>query len=155
MKWSKKNKYALLLKEFTHSQTPNHNGTKGYPIMSMDNIGVLNEETNKYEFKETKCSIYGRKVKPCFTSDFVLHFPHIFKTVDSGFDIAHDQEDKSIKERFEIRIFKSKFDLDLKVAELFYVAAQINRLSIKESIIKLNLYSRQYLFNHSTNWKRI
>lgn len=139
VKWRQKDKYAIVLKEFTHSQIPKHNGTKGFPIMTSDNIGLFNEDTGNYDFKETTCSIYGNKVVPCFLGEFILHFTHMFKTIDSFLPMPHDQEEKNITERFEIRILKAKTGIDVSVAKMFYEAAQINRLSIKAAVMKMNL----------------
>lgn len=143
MEWQQRNKYAIVLKEFTHSQILKHNGTKGYPIMTSDNIGLFNEDTGNYGFKETTCSIYDNKVTPCFLGEFILHFTNIFKTIDSFLPMPHDQEEKDITERFEIRLLKAKSGLDISVAKMFYEAAQINRLSIKATVMKMNLNDDQ------------
>lgn len=139
MVWQQKNKYAIIVKEFTHSQIPKWNGTTGYPIMTAGNIGILNEETKIYDFKEVDCSVFGEKVVPCFLEDFVLHFTHIFKTVDSFLPMPHDQEEKNITERFEIRLLKATSQMDVDIAKMYYEAAQIDRLSIKQSLYRLGI----------------
>jgi hypothetical protein len=138
MKWQQKNKYAIVLKEFPHSQIEKWNGSKGYPIMTADNIGVLNEETGNYDFKTVKCHIYGNDVTPCFIGEFVLNMPHIFKTTDSFIDMPHDQHEKEITERFEVRLLKAKSHIDISMAKMYYNTAQIKRLQIKATIMNSN-----------------
>lgn len=136
VKWRKKDKYAIIIKDFTHFQIEKFNGTKGYPLMTTNNIGVFNEETGRYDFKEEKCTISGKKVSPSFTSELILHATHLFKTIDSFLQMPHDEDEKIITERFEIRLLKAKTQLDVLVAKFFYEAAQIDRLLIKETILK-------------------
>lgn len=135
--WQQKNKYVALLKPLPHYQVAKHNGTKGNCIITPDNIGIYDEHRDYYHFKCVKDIYSGENVKPSFMGDFVRAFPMIFYLKDSFFDRAIDHHDREIKERFEVRIHSAKSPLEIRIAKLYYESAQINRLGIKESVLKL------------------
>lgn len=131
-----KNKYAVLLINVHQSQIEKHNGTKGYPYLNEGLVGVLDEKRRYYYFGEHPCTFKKHLVKVDFTESFVLNMGHAFKLYDSIFDHAHDEDDKDLKERYEVRLLTAKSHIDVKVANLYYAAGQVDRLDIKLTMMK-------------------
>lgn len=130
---SMKDKYVRFNSEHPHYQIDKFNGTKGYVNMTPDMVGTLNPEKGTYVFDEVNGVI------PEFIAGLLTNIRSCGKTIfmDSVLsDKYHDEDDLRLKERFEKRLFTAKSQLDISIAERYYVAGQIDRLSIKETMLR-------------------
>lgn len=131
-----KDKYVRFNSEYPHYQVEKFNGTKGYVDMTPKMVGVLNVEKGTYVFDEVNGVI------PEFISGLLTNLRDCGKTIFMDSDLSdsyHDEDDLKLKERFEKRLFTATSKLDVAVAERFYIAGQIDRLSIKETIMRMKL----------------
>lgn len=129
-----KDKYVRFTKPYPHYQVAKFNGTKGYVDMTPEMVGIYNESTDTYVFPEVNGVI------PEFISKLLISVRSIGFTVFmySCTDTFHDDDDRKIWERFEIRLFTAKSQIDIDVAKMYFEAAQIDRLSIKASLMRLS-----------------
>jgi hypothetical protein len=100
--------------------------------MTPEMVGVYMLETDTYVFPEVNGVI------PEFIAGLLLSLKTCGKTIfmDGFFERFNDEYDKNISERFEQRIFLAKSQIDIDVAQIYYEAAQIDRLSIKKTLMK-------------------
>lgn len=134
-----KDKYVRFNSEYPHYQIDKFNGTKGYVDMTPDMVGVLNVEKGTYVFDEVNGVI------PEFISGLLTNLRDCGKTIFMDSDLSdsyHDEDDRKLKERFEKRLFTAKSSLDIDIAEMYYVAGQIDRLSIKETMMRMGFYNQ-------------
>jgi hypothetical protein len=148
-----KDKYVKFIEPFEFCQIPKFNGTSGNVTIGPDNVGIYNPETTMYEFEETEGvmlqetwrkseHLAGGKskkcmIKPTIFSDLLLPLrDRKVKFFDSICDDYADEEDKKLWERFEIRLFTAKSQIDIDVAKLYFNAGQVDRLSIKATMLQ-------------------
>jgi hypothetical protein len=149
-----KDKYVRFIDAFEHCQIQKFNGTSGIVTIEPDNVGVYNCENDMYEFKETEglmlhekgergCTItYGKYekelIKPAIFSGLINPLKDKkVKFFDSICDMFSDEDDKRLWEDFEIRLFTAKSQIDVSMAKLYFNAGQIDRLEIKQSLMRL------------------
>jgi len=101
--------------------------------MTPEMVGIYKQETDTYVFPEVNGVI------PEFIAKLLLSLKEVGKTIfmDGHFEKFNDEEDKKLCERFEIRLFTAKSQIDVDVARMYFEAAQIDRLSIKASVMRL------------------
>ena|SRR5688572_10696333 len=128
-----KDKYVRFSKSYPHYQVEKFNGTKGLVEMTPEMVGIYKQETDTYVFPEVNGVI------PEFIAKLLLSLKEVGKTIfmDGHFEKFNDEEDKKLCERFEIRLFTAKSQIDVDVARMYFEAAQIDRLSIKASVMRL------------------
>jgi hypothetical protein len=148
-----KDKYVRFIESFEFCQIPKFNGASGNVTIGPDNVGIYNPETTMYEFEETEGLMLHetwRKsehlaggetkkcmIKPTIFADLLLPLrDKKVKFFDSICDDYADDEDKKLWERFEIRLFTAKSQIDIDVAKLYFNAGQVDRLSIKATMLQ-------------------
>lgn len=134
-----KDKYVRFNFSYPHYQVEKFNGTKGYVEMKDDMVGIYCQDSDTYVFDEVN------GVKPEFIAGLLLNLRSCGKTIfrDGVFEDFQDDDDRKICERLEMRLFTAKSQIDVNVAKMFFEAAQIDRLSIKASLMRLQI------INHS------
>lgn len=133
------NRYVLFNKPFMHYQISKFNGTSGQVLIDTDNVGILSN--GKYIFKIINGvipEINEGLLKPHRSACRPDKGP-LVSFFDSNINALQDSDEQSLIERFELRLLKAQSNIDITWAKLAFAAGQVNRLSIKASILKLKL----------------
>jgi hypothetical protein len=142
--------YARFKKSFSTCQIKKHNGTGGMLTIEPNNIGVFNksfkimeDSIGTYQFDEvegteSRWPYEKNRIVYVLCYELTKNHPDV-EFIESKWlhpFVDEDQRENCI--RFELRLLKAKTQIDVNVAQMYFQASEIDRLSIKESLMRLS-----------------